>query len=55
MTDQLIAMRDRIRIKGVNVIGPLDHGMCQSIYFAGPGNMALEWLPGVDMDAAQWR
>ena len=40
--DELIAMRDRIRTKGVNVIGPLDHGMCQSIYFAGPDNMALE-------------
>ena len=53
--DELIAMRDRIRTKGVNVIGPLDHGMCQSIYFAGPDNMALEVAcPGVDMDAAQW-
>ena len=25
--DALLAMRDRIRKKGVNVIGPLDHGM----------------------------
>jgi catechol 2,3-dioxygenase-like lactoylglutathione lyase family enzyme len=38
----LIAMRDRIRSKGVNVIGPLDHGFCKSIYFAGPDSMALE-------------
>lgn len=38
----LLAMRDRIRSHGVNVIGPLDHGFCQSIYFAGPDNMALE-------------
>lgn len=38
----LIAMRDRIRSHGVNVIGPIDHGMCQSIYFAGPDQMTLE-------------
>ena len=40
--DQLIAIRDRIRKKGVNVIGPIDHGMCQSIYFGGPENLTLE-------------
>ena len=29
--------------------------MCQSIYFAGPDNMALEVAcPGVGLDAAQW-
>jgi catechol 2,3-dioxygenase-like lactoylglutathione lyase family enzyme len=38
----LLAMRDRIRYKGVNVIGPIDHGMCQSIYFAGPEQLTLE-------------
>lgn len=40
--DDLLAMRDRIRSKGVNVIGPMDHGMCWSIYFAGPDQMTLE-------------
>ena len=35
-------MRDRIRSRGVNVVGPLRHGFCQSIYFAGPENLALE-------------
>lgn len=40
--DQLTAIRDRIRKKGVNVIGPINHGMCQSIYFGGPENMVLE-------------
>lgn len=39
---ELIALRDRIRSKGVNVMGPLDHGFCKSIYFAGPDSMALE-------------
>jgi len=38
----LVGMRDRIRSHGVNVIGPIDHGMCQSIYFAGPDQMTLE-------------
>jgi catechol 2,3-dioxygenase-like lactoylglutathione lyase family enzyme len=40
--EDLIAMRDRIRSHGVNVIGPIDHGMCRSIYFAGPDQMTLE-------------
>ena len=39
---QLIAMRDRIRSRGVNVIGPIDHGFCKSIYFAGPEHLTLE-------------
>ena len=38
----LITMRDRIRSHGVNIIGPIDHGMCRSIYFAGPDQMTLE-------------
>lgn len=40
--EDLLAIRDRIRRKGVNVIGPLDHVMCQSIYFAGPDQLTLE-------------
>lgn len=40
--DDLLAARDRIRDRGINVFGPLDHGMCHSIYFAGPENLALE-------------
>lgn len=38
----LLAMRDRIRSRGVNIIGPIHHGMCSSIYFAGPENLTLE-------------
>ena len=37
---ELMAMRDRLRDKGVPVLGPLDHGMCKSIYFAGPENLS---------------
>lgn len=40
--DELVAMRDRIRSRGVNVMGYIDHGMCQSIYFAGPEGLTLE-------------
>jgi len=35
-------MRDRIRSKGVPAMGPIDHGMCKSLYFAGPENLTLE-------------
>ncbi len=40
--EELLAIRDRIRSRGVNVIGEIDHGMCQSIYFAGPEGLTLE-------------
>jgi catechol 2,3-dioxygenase-like lactoylglutathione lyase family enzyme len=51
----LIAMRDRIRGHGVNVIGPIDHGMCRSIYFAGPDNMTLEVATSHEpIDPAAW-
>jgi len=40
--DELLALRDRIRSRGVNVFGPLDHGLCHSIYFAGPEDLTLE-------------
>ena len=39
---ELMAMRDRLRSKGVPVLGPLDHGMCVSMYFAGLENLSLE-------------
>jgi catechol 2,3-dioxygenase-like lactoylglutathione lyase family enzyme len=52
---QLLAMRDRIRSKGVNVIGPIDHGMCQSIYFAGPEQLTLEVAcPGMAIEPKRW-
>ena len=51
----LIAMRDRMRSKGVNVIGPIDHGMCKSIYFAGPDQMTLEVATSEKtLDPAAW-
>jgi catechol 2,3-dioxygenase-like lactoylglutathione lyase family enzyme len=38
----LLNMRDRIRSRGINVVGPMDHGFCRSIYFAGPEDLSLE-------------
>ncbi|HYM30284.1 MAG TPA: VOC family protein [Candidatus Cybelea sp.] len=39
---ELMTLRDRIRSRGINVFGPIDHGFCKSIYFAGPENLSLE-------------
>ncbi len=51
----LLAMRDRIRSHGVNVIGPIDHGMCRSIYFAGPDRLTLEFATSsVPLDPTVW-
>ena len=52
--DEVLAMRDRIRSHGVQVMGPIDHGMIQSIYFAGPEGLNLEVCCGHDIDARQW-
>ena len=51
----LLTMRDRIRSHGVNVMGPIDHGMCKSIYFAGPDQMTLEVATSqAAIDPARW-
>tara|TARA_R110001606_G_scaffold25559_2_gene83028 strand:+ start:1956 stop:2657 length:702 start_codon:yes stop_codon:yes gene_type:complete len=51
----LLGMRDRLRSHGINVIGPLDHGFCKSIYFAGPDQMTLEVAaPATPVDPKQW-
>ena len=51
----LLALRDRIRSHGINVIGPIDHGFCKSIYFAGPDRLTLEVAAHVSaIDPARW-
>lgn len=52
--DELMTMRDRIRSHGVQVMGPLDHGFIQSIYFAGPEGLSLEIATGSDIPAENW-
>lgn len=51
----LMAMRDRIRSYGVPAIGPISHGFCRSIYFAGPDGLTLEVSCQVaELDPALW-
>jgi catechol 2,3-dioxygenase-like lactoylglutathione lyase family enzyme len=54
--EDLLAMRDRVRSHGHWVMGPLDHGFCKSIYFAGPEGMMLEFSTseGEAIDAEAW-
>jgi catechol 2,3-dioxygenase-like lactoylglutathione lyase family enzyme len=53
---ELLTMRDRIRSRGVDVFGFIDHGFCKSIYFAGPENLTLEvsTSEGAAIDAEAW-
>ena len=52
--DELLALRDRIRDRGVVALGPIDHGMCQSLYFAGPEGLCLEIATGGNIDGRAW-
>ena len=53
--DGLIAMQSRIRSHGVPAIGPIGHGFCKSIYFAGPEGLTLEVSYAVsEVDPARW-
>ena len=53
--EELLALRDRIRSRGVNVLGPIDHGMCHSMYFAGPEGLTLEVATATKaIDPAHW-
>ena len=52
--DDLLALRDRIRSRGVVVLGPMNHGMCQSMYFAGPEGLCLEVATGAGIDERAW-
>ena len=52
--DELLEMRDRLRSRGVQVLGPIDHGFCQSIYFEGPEGLNLEVACGEAIDDRAW-
>ena len=52
---ELLTLRDRIRSRGINVYGPIDHGFCRSIYFAGLEDLTLEVATSpVAIDARAW-
>jgi catechol 2,3-dioxygenase-like lactoylglutathione lyase family enzyme len=51
----LLALRDRIRSHGHWVMGPIDHGMCKSIYLAAPEGIVLEFATSSGpIDADRW-
>jgi catechol 2,3-dioxygenase-like lactoylglutathione lyase family enzyme len=51
----LLAMRDRLRSHGHWVMGPIDHGMCQSIYATAPEGVMIEFSTSAEpIDADQW-
>ena len=52
--DEVLVLRDRIRSRGVQVIGPIDHGFIKSIYFAGPEGLTLKVCCGREIDADAW-
>ncbi len=52
--DEVLEMRDRLRSRGVQVFGPIDHGFCKSIYFDGPEGLNLEVACGSDIDERAW-
>lgn len=53
--DELLEMRDRIRSRGINVVGPIEHGFASSIYFAGLENLSLEVSTSpAAIDAEAW-
>jgi catechol 2,3-dioxygenase-like lactoylglutathione lyase family enzyme len=52
--EELLALRDRIRSRGIQVLGPIDHGFIQSMYFAGPEGLSLEVCAGSNIDAEAW-
>lgn len=52
--EEVYAMRDRVRSRGIQVMGPIDHGMIQSMYFAGPEGLSLEVCTGSDIDERAW-
>ena len=52
--DEVLALRDRIRSRGIQVLGPIDHGWWQSIYFAGPDNLNLEITVGGGIQPENW-
>jgi catechol 2,3-dioxygenase-like lactoylglutathione lyase family enzyme len=51
----LLAMRDRLRSHGHFVLGPIDHGLCKSIYATAPEGLMIEFsASAAPIDADEW-
>jgi catechol 2,3-dioxygenase-like lactoylglutathione lyase family enzyme len=48
--DEMMALRDRIRERGIIVLGPIDHGFCRSMYFSGLEGLSLEVACNTEQD-----
>jgi hypothetical protein len=44
----MLAAKQRLLDAGVDVLGPVDHHFCQSIYFLDPSNHRLEMTVGTE-------
>lgn len=52
---ELLAMRDRLRTHDHFVMGPIDHGMCKSIYATAPEGIMIEFATSAaPIDADEW-
>lgn len=54
---ELLAMRDRIRKAGYQVLGTMDHGISKSIYLNAPENIIMEFTStenGAELSADMW-
>jgi catechol 2,3-dioxygenase-like lactoylglutathione lyase family enzyme len=48
---ELQAMRDKLVAHGLEVLGPVDHGICTSIYFFDPNGLRLEFAVATQTEA----
>ena len=51
----LEAWKERLKSKGVEVEGPIDHGMMQSIYFHDPNGYRLEFTSAEEREDQVFR
>ncbi|MFO1426176.1 MAG: VOC family protein [Steroidobacteraceae bacterium] len=52
--DELLAARERVAARGIEVLGPTDHGLFKSIYFFDPNGHRLELAVNVGAPE-QWQ
>jgi len=45
--DELLTTKERLAAKGIDVVGPTDHGLFRSIYFFDPNGHRLELAANV--------